>query len=239
MFRKKWIFLLSFLLLLFSNQSFTQSSNHALHAFLDSVDNLYGTNDLLVNGYPYRLPDDEIKGHPYLFGQEWRDATLYISGHAFENQQARYNIVEDILIIKARVEQGSKLLVRTNRMMIDSFKIEDQLFVNSSLIFEKDSEPGFYQVIYDGEVQFIRKYSKQFVSDYGGTSPHGKFSSPDEERYLLKGGELESVNSRWSFIRYFPKKKRKAIRGFLREHSLRYSRAGYDELVDLSNFCFK
>jgi len=231
------IFLFPFVLF-FNDLSYSQSSGNSLDTFLDSVDNLYGTNDMLVNGYPYRVPNDHILGHPYYLGDKWMEATLHISGNCFDNQQVKYNVVDNVLILKADVKGGSKLLVRTNRLLIDSFRIEDQLFVNASLILDKDTDPGFYQVIYNGEVQFIRKFSKQFIRDYGGTSPQGRFSSTDEERFLIRGDEMQHVNSRWSFIRSFPKAKRKAIRRYLRRHSVRYSRADFEELVDLSKFCF-
>jgi len=235
----KLFFCLPFLMLLMTSAlSHSQTSGHTLDAFVDSISRLYGTNDLLVNGYPYAQPDPAIKGHPYLYENEWLDATLYVAGNAFDDQQVKYNIVDEVLVLKAGVAEGKHLLIETNRSLVDSFRMEEQVFVNSSFVLKDEDTPRYYQLLHGGEVYFVRAFSKNFLGTYGMLSPNGKYSSTEEEMYILEEGEIIRVNSRRSFLRYFPEEKRKRVRSYLREHSINYSRASFKELVNLSDFCF-
>ena len=235
----KPLFYLPFLFFLItSGLSYSQTSSHTLDAFRDSISRLYGTNDLLVNGYPYAQPNPAIKEHPYLFENEWLDATLYMAGNEFVNQQVKYNLVDEILVLKAEVAEEKHLLVDVNKSLLDSFRIKEQVFVNSSLVVKDKDNPRYYQLIHGGEVYFVRKFEKKFLGTYSMLSPHGKYSSMEEDRYVIEDGEITRVNNRRSFIRFFPEEKRKKVRSYFREHSLNYSRASFKELVDLSEFCF-
>jgi hypothetical protein len=232
-------FLSSFIFLITSDLSYSQSTGSSLDAFLDSIGKRYGTNELLVNGNPYVQPDPLIKGNPYLHENKWFDAILYMAGNAFKNQKVKYNIVDEALVLKADIGKGKHLLVDVNKSLLDSFRMEGQVFVNASHVFKDKGKPRYYQLLHDGEVWFVRKFSKKFVGTYDKLSPRGKYSSLEEERYVIRDGEITRVNNRRSFIRFFPDKKRKQIRGYFREHALNYSKASYKELVNLSNFCFK
>jgi hypothetical protein len=234
-----FFFLFFFLFLMTGGRSYSQSKDSSLDAFLDSIDRIYGTNDLLVNGNPYVQPDPLIKGSPYLYEDEWLDATLYIAGNAFKNQKVKYNIVDGDLVLKAEIAEGKHLLVDVNHSLLDSFRMKDRIFVNSSFIHKDQNAPRFYQLIHGGKVFFVRKFSKKFIGSYGKLSPHGRYSSLEEERYVIEDGAITRVNKRRSFMRFFPDKKRKKVRSYFREHSLNYSKASFVELVNLSSFCFK
>jgi len=235
---KLFFFLLFLIHLITIDLSYSQPSGHTLDAFMDSISRLYGTNDLLVNGYPYVQPDPSIKGHPYLNDNEWFVATLYIAGNEFKDQQVKYNIVDEILVLKAEVAEGKHLLIEANKSLVDSFRVRNQMFVNSSVVLKDRDNLRYYQLVQGGEVYFVRKFTKKFLSTYGMLSPNGKYSSTDEERYVIADGEITRVNNRRSFLKYFPEEKRKKVRSYLREHSLNYSKASFEELVNLSNFCF-
>ena len=230
------LFLIVFLLPVVSASS--QVNRDSLEQFIKSIDQIYGINDVLVNGYPYIMPDPRIKGHPFLFNNGWNKATIYIDKQEFTNKPVRYEIQEKALILKADFGNGSYKTVQLNKHLVDSFRIKNRLFVSSS-VFQKNSKDRFYfEIIYRSNNVFVRKFNKHFKDVYNTASPNGKFSEINEDRYIIANNTLEKVNSRGAFIRFFPKKKRRQIRRYFRNNGIRYSRASRKQLIQLSNFCF-
>lgn len=237
---KKFFIYFLFLLLFLNVSGFTQKEDVHIEKLIDSVEIIYGTNDLLVNGLVYRSPDSRIQKHPYLYDDSWKPADIYVAHKKFKNMPVKYDIVKNDIVLKVKLTEGGNKLVRINKLKVDSFRINKHLFVKLDLFPEKQGTIGYYEQIFSNqEIQFVRKFEKSFISVYNSVTPHGKYSDLNEERYLIKRNQVKNVTKRRSFLNYFPKSYKKDFRKYLRKNSIRYSKATYQELVQLSDFCFK
>jgi hypothetical protein len=192
----------------------------------------------LVNGYPYVVPDHRVKGNPYFLDNQWKKGTVYINGNAFNNKDLKYNIHRDVLVLKAKFDSSVYKLVQVNKLYIDSFKIGDRLFVQSSHYKINREIPTFYEQIYNNEITFVKRYTKQIVR-LSYSRKHGSFANTSENRFIIRDGAIENVRTRGAFIRSFPRHKRKEIRKLLREMDINYSKATSRELRMLLLSYFK
>jgi hypothetical protein len=213
-----------------------QKQQEIIVNFLDSIKKTEGINPDLVNGYVY-VPNYHIGNHPYFLNNEWKEGTIYINENTFPGHQIKYNINRDVLVLKAKIEKDVFKLVQVNKLLIDSFRIDNRLFVNSKNYFENTDKPVFYEQIFNENLTFIRKYSKSIRLE--SDSRYGRFTTKMEERYIIKDGELNGVNNKWAFVRSFPKDTRKKIRKYFRKHNIRYSQASSIGLYNIMKFCSK
>ena len=187
-------FFLAFLFsLLFSPYLSAQLNSKDIKRFTETVDKAYGINDMLVNGYPYIIPNQMINGHPYLYQNSWIKATIYIDGNKFSGKPVKYDLQKDDLVLKADFGNGRFNLVQLNKMLVDSFKIGNNLFVQSTHYSLNIEEPTYYEELYRNGVLFLRSFDKKFVSNYTELSPRGKFSDLLESRYILKNDKLHKI----------------------------------------------
>jgi hypothetical protein len=229
------------LLFVFSaiSQSFSQNENTSYQNFLSKVDDYYGLDDRLINGYVYQFPNPMIKGHPYLLDDQWYDATLYILGKQFHNQQIKYNLLEDAVVLKAAFDEDVYKMIQLNRNQLDSFRLTDRLFINSRHVSNLEKEKGFYEKISEGTLSYYRHYSKKFIDKYDNASPYGKYSSVQNGKYMLQNGKYQDVTRKRHFLNSFSKEQRKEIRSFLSAKGIRYNKASSRELKLLLNYCNK
>src|SRR6056297_571406 len=240
LFCKKFFIYFFFLLLFLNVSGFTQKEDVLIERLIDSFETIYGTNDLLVDGLVYRSPDSRIQNHPYLYDDSWKLADIYVAHKKFENTSVKYDIVKNDIVLKVKLTEGGNKLVRINKLKVDSFRINKHLFVKLDPFPEKEGTIGYYEQIFSNqEIRFVRKFEKSFKSVYNSITPNGKYSDLNEVRYLIKRNKVKNVTKRRSFLNYFPKSFKKDIRKYLRKNSIRYSKATYQELVQLSDFCFK
>lgn len=216
-----------------------QVNEPPLERLIDTVESVYGLNDLLIQGKPYAFPDKRIKGNPYFQGKSWIDANLYIDGHCFEQKPIMYDVVKQSLILKAKLKLNKYRIIQLNTSMIDSFKIENRLFVQCAHLLENKHESCYLEQICENRVTFARRYDKKFIGTYNAFTPEGKYSELKEKRYIISNGKANEVNSRRAFVRYFPGKVRKSIRLYMRNKNIKYSSTTPKRLKALANFCFQ
>ncbi|MGM0641692.1 MAG: hypothetical protein ACQESN_09755 [Thermotogota bacterium] len=222
---------------------FSQVNKDSLKQFKSSINEIYGINEVLVNGYPYKKTDHRVKGHPFLMNDSWNDATIFLKNRKVEGKKIKYDIHNDVIILKSRLGRNNFKLVQLNKFLVDSFRLNSSInrhFVKSS-IYQKDKEETvFYEKIYNYKgTAFVRKLGKKLKKSVSAYSSQGEFSQTYDSRYMIKNDIIKKVNNKSAFIKYFPKEKRKHIRKYFRDKDLNYSQANIDELKKLSNYCFK
>ena len=197
---------------------------------------IYGTNDVLVNGWKYYPEHYNAKGNPYFMDEEWMIGRVSIQGKSFKHVELLYDVVNDELILRQMLNNGSLVFVMLNKDFISSFTLTDHHFVHSKELESPALKSGFYEMVYDGELRFIIRYDKAFVNQYTAQSPHGSFSNQRAANYILNNGRVTRISSKRSLLNYFSAHK-KQIRSFLREHRINYKKASTDELHQLMTYC--
>lgn len=213
--------------------------NGEVQAFINKTEQIYGVDDELINGYPYRAPHHMIQFHPYFQQEGWQYGTLYMNGEIFRNKQVKYDLVEDAMILKADLQDGVTKLIHLNSLHVDSVRMANQLFVHSRKYFPADSIDTYYQEIFDaenGKLAFLIHHSKKFHSQYTGIAPKGRFSDVNSERLLIRNGKTYKVNRRRSFLKVFEREQRRKLRKFLSRKDFHYRKASPQQLYQLMKF---
>ena len=202
-------------------------------------ENCYSINDELINGFIYMLPNPRIIGTPYLYEDKWSEATIYINGKKYPHQMIKYDLYQDDIVLKATIENNTQSLIIINKSQIDSFLVENSLFISSSKIFPGNTEITFYEQIYSGKLILLKKYKKDFLSTYNNITPYGKYSSLKSDLYLFEQEQLINVSRKNSLIKFIEKKYRKNIRAYMKSINMDYSNSTPQQYRELMNYCTK
>lgn len=228
----RWIFFLTTVLFSFSVHAQTHS---ALQDLVDTTNKFYKASDLLNLGEIYNPEHVYAKGHPYFITDEYTLASLTVNNTSFDKIKARYNIATDQLIIKARVDSGLLVNTVTKEDWVHSFKINEHFFVSVSKLYPDKNVKGYCEQVYKGKQVFFIKYRKKFIDTYNDNTPEGFFSVVKVNKYIYENGIFIPVDSKRSFLKLY--KDKKAIRKFMHDNKINYSRATTVQLHTLMQFC--
>ncbi len=98
-------------------------------------ENLYGSDDILVNGRAYLPGHYNAKGNPYFISDSWIASTLFIDGRKYDNQKLLYNIEIEKVIMQTTINEKNKILLLLNTESIDSFYLGQHYFINAANLF--------------------------------------------------------------------------------------------------------
>lgn len=205
----------------------------------NKAENCYAINDELINGFIYTLPNSKITGSPYLFDDQWSEATIFINGKKYPQQFIKYDLILDDIILKATIENNTQTLITINKSQIDSFIIGNSIFISSHHIFSENDKITFYEQIYSGNLLLLRKYKKDFLSTYNNLSPYGKFTSLKSDLLIFDQQQLINVSRKQSFIKFIEKKYKKNIRVYMKSNNMNYGNATSQQFKELMNYCTK
>ena len=104
----------------------------------------------------------DVKGHPYLF-ENWTEGTVKLSnGKSYTNVQLKYNLLRDELFFKD---------IKTDQLLafvipVVEFKLNDKdkasiLYRNGYKAIDDNTEKNYYQVLFDGGTQLLKRTSKK------------------------------------------------------------------------------
>lgn len=222
-------------------QDFQHPDDEKINEFILRIQDLYGVDDELINGYPYYPPNKLIASHPYFDHQKWRTGTVYMNGESYQGIPLKYDLTKDAIIIKATLKKDVLKLVHLNSLYVDSVKFGPHLFVHSRNFAENGNERIFYEQVYLNDnpaLGYFIHYSKQYLEQYTNIAPQGRFSDTKEKRFLLLNGKTYEVNSRRNFLKAFPKNQRRSVRTFMRKNDIKYRRASNKQINQLMEFCY-
>lgn len=212
------------------------TDNLTRESLLAQTESYLGTNDLLVNGRLYFSDNSLANGHPFFISHEFLFADIYIKGNEFTNQAIKYDLVKDLIILKAVDKEKQLFPIILNNAFIDSLMINGtRMFIN----FHQQQEPflsGYYEKIYDGQFSFYIKYSKFFVNEYNTANPFGKYTDQKRKMFLVQEGSAIELNSKKSFLNYFSNDK-KEIKRYFKQHKIRYKKINNIQLYNLLAYC--
>ena len=177
------------------------------------------------------------------------------------NLSVNYNIVEDKLIVVTQINNNN-ISVELNNNLIDSFYISHYIFIKitnqntgyyssniantftstKELLFTKKfitiKNLGYFENIYEGNYQLLRKYLKSFSDKVSQEHSHGIYTDQKTILYIYRNGQLIDVSNKKKYINTFRKYK-KEIKKFLKENKIKYKDANNIELIKLMTFCEK
>ena len=197
---------------------------------------IYSTDDLLVNGQIYIPSRPRAKGSPYFGSKQFIEGSVQIKGRQFKGVLLRYNLEDQRIILRAAVESGKYVTILLNSNLIDHFIINGQRFINADG-FLKDSEvSGFYAQVYEGNFTFLIKYEKTFRAVYDNQTPNGSYTEMKSDYFIFDEDNLNMVSKKKALLEYFSPMK-KEIKNFMRQQKINYKNASVTELNQLMKYC--
>ncbi len=220
-----------------SAQEAYKSLSNELISIIDSSLEYYGLDDQIINGFVYPVPDSRIKGNPYKIDQ-WREACLFINKTKYVNRYIKYDITRDDIILKAKVDNGVERLIEMNKFQVDSFFVDNSLFINSRHLLDNPTNL-FLEQVFQGKISLYKHYSKVFIREYSELAPYGRYSDLRTNIFLFDGDQLIKVNKKTSFLRFFEIEQQKEIKSFIRKNKIKLKNASNKEIISLMEFCIK
>jgi len=217
-------------------QSEPDTSDKTLQTFYQEISRIYATDPILVNGTVYLENLGEIKGNPYFLSGEWIAGDIFVRERRYENQKMKYNIETDELILNTGRNDSLFTTVRINRVLVDSFNLEEHHFVHSRRFFANDSLDKYFETIEGSGFTFLQTHRKELNKKYSAFAPGGTYSKPEIQRFIFKNKQLFKINNKKEFYSFF-NENRKDIRKFLRLNHIQYRKANTPELKLLIDYC--
>jgi hypothetical protein len=104
----------------------------------------------------------DIKGHPYLF-ENWTEGTVkQNNGKSYTSVQLKYNLLRDELFFKdIRTEQLLAFVIPVVEFKLNDKEKGSILFKSGYKAIDNNSEKSYYQVLFDGGTQLLKRTSKK------------------------------------------------------------------------------
>ncbi len=212
----------------------SQNTTSEIISLIDSTKNIYGSNDLLVNGPVYYQPNRLANGTPYLYSSAFVKSTVFTKGNSFQGVDLNYDIADQQLILITSMPSGSRLSIGLSDVLIDSFLLNDYLFVNPSKL-NLTSNYSYIQILNNDRYRMLIGYNKEFINRYNQKNPYGKYSVTQRSLFLVTDSTLININSKKTFVNLFPSTK-KAVLTYLRKNKINLKKANPEQLKQLIKF---
>jgi hypothetical protein len=190
-----------------------------------------GTNSHLYNGSEYVDYDHRIKGDPFFASSYFNDGSLVFDGILYPHVTMFYDILHDDVVIKNY--NGLPLILAKEKVY--SFNYRGHQFANlvtDSLTAE--IKPGFYDVLYDGNVKLLAKRKKEFIEKITLQYADSYFIEKDAH-YILKNGELYPVSGKRDMLHVL-KDKRTSLVKYIQQNKIDFNKGGEDAMIKLIGY---
>jgi hypothetical protein len=204
----------------------SQNSAKEVHLYATEV---YGSDDLLINGSVYYPLHPVAFGDPFLIENQFHKAHLVLQGREFNDVLLKFDVEQQKLILKGFLDSLKFEIIVLADSYVKEFYFHNRHFVNISNLLETNSQKGFYELIYDGDFVFVKQYEKEFLAMYSNRYPHGKYSQTKVEKFIIKDNMKFKINNKKSLYSIFPDKKI-LIRKFMKDQKIKLRKASNESL---------
>lgn len=211
------------------------AQNEATSSFVKCVEEHYGTSNLLVNGRTYKKQHPRASGNPYFKFDDWTKGTIYINGIAYVDELIKYDLVQNEVVLKKILVNGTSNQIVLNDNIVDSFSLQEHLFISNIIAFGTNEKRGFTEKIYDHNFQCYRNQDKRFDGVFSDRQPHGNFTSPVAVYFIKKDGVVHSISKKKDLLAQFDAKK-SAIKKFMKQNKIKLKKASKSQLSQLMKF---
>jgi len=186
----------------------------------------------IINGKQYTFFVYNVEGHQYLNGQGFERGTMCIKGKTYHNQLLRYDIYNQVLLLKFRDQFDAEKIIIVSDAWLTSFTIGSMKF---ELVENADGKRKITQKI-DGEgISIVFEWEKTLTLN--ASNGMYKFSEPIKGSYLIINGEKIKFNGNRSFARAFGKENEKIVRKYLRQNRIKVKKVNDISLEKVIKHC--
>lgn len=160
----------------------------------------------------------DVKGSPYLF-DEWTEGWVKLhNGNMHAGMSLKYDQVQDNLLFKGSSGQAQAFVEP-----VIEFEIDGHLFRKGYTPVDGAAPAAFYQVLADGNTQFLKRTTKQIFEEVPyGTATKQKTIAPKEFYYLSLGANdnLVKIRKDKKAIVNALSDKKAQLEQYIKQHSL-------------------
>ena len=180
-----------------------RSVKHAMAAYEGAV----GVETHLYNGTEYvDYKKPHLKGDQFLISKSVARGNVFYDGTWYTQVPMLYDLVTDEVVVP---HNSSGLMMKLISGKVDTFQLHGHTFVRhkAGSTGQAMLGPGFYDLLYNHNVQMLVKRGKTIQDRATSTGMEGEFRVSDKF-YIQKDGSYHPVSSKGSVLRVFKDKKR-------------------------------
>jgi len=104
----------------------------------------------------------DVKGNPYLF-ENWTEGTVRLTnGKSYTSVQLKYNLLRDELFFKdIKTDQLLAFVIPVVEFKLNDNEKNSILYRNGYKAIDNNTEKSYYQVLFDGGTQLLKRTSKK------------------------------------------------------------------------------
>jgi len=167
----------------------------------------------VYNGIKYVDYNAYYVGNAYFNNTNFQNTTLYYDGSKFENVPALYDMYRETVVVKYKDTSDKISLINAK---LDSFNMSGHRFIHVDE--EGTTKPGFYELLYEGKTQLLKKYTVNIEDDKSeGVTKHRFYQNATY--YLYRNGVYSSISGGSALLSQL-KDKRKQLNEYLSVNKL-------------------
>ncbi len=204
------------------------------HHITQEYINLLGSEAPIYNGKIYRpFLKLESSSHAFFLNNQYLSGSLVYEGLNYQNLNLMYDLVNDQLILLNFDKTGGIIVPKE---LVSSFFIDKHHFINikSDVLNKKDISPGYYQLLYQGEINLLARKTKKIDEII---SPEGiKYSiSQQDKYYLFKDSAYHHIRNQKDLLQILRSNPDQNL-SFLKKEKLDFKKNNEGAMVKLLNF---
>lgn len=187
---------------------------------------------LLFNGVVWRNLYPHVRGHQFLFTNDFINGSVTIEGKQFRDLRLKYDIFNDqILSINEK-----NIMIQLNKEMVDSFTLD---YGNRTYRFGKveidslDNPRGYVNILCEGPLTLVVRLRKEIML-HAVENTYDMFSQ-SQKIYVKKEGFFHPVTFRNDLFRLFGDLKPE-MKDYIRSKNIRISIKDPVTIVPVINF---
>jgi len=178
-----------------------------------------GWQSRLFNGIKYVEYKPGYRGNAYYQSGEFQNATLHYDDVDLYDVPILYDLYREMVVIKYAGDTSYVSLINNK---LDKFIICNHTFIRIDADKDqKEIKTGFYELLYNGKSQLLKKYSKDIQQERSGLNIQDVFNE-HTAYFLLKNNSYYSVSGKRSLLNLF-KDKKKEIDNYIKLNKIDFS----------------
>jgi hypothetical protein len=182
-----------------------------------------------VNGWEYRVKI-AASGTPFLKSNEWITGRLKCDAGTFDRLLMNYDLYQEVLVIQQNIE-GKPCVFAMNPIFVQDFWLSGFHFRNIQDA-GNEASPGYYELLYDGKVQILRKWKKKIIDE---KVINGSSFRTEQRMFIMYQNKLIPIRGRRSIANIFPDHA-KEISRYCSTHGFHPRTTGKESWISLGQF---
>jgi hypothetical protein len=182
---------------------------------IELYDNYNSENAPLYTGEAYVFYTMRMEGSPYFKTGDFTTGWVSYKGRKYDSLKLLYDVTRNLLVT---MYPNNIYFITIQNQFIDSFSLSGHKFIS---LEENHKEnlytSGFFDLLYNGNIRFLAKYSESLMTVIEGQVIVTKFMNRDRY-YIHKEGLYYLVNNKKDVYRVFADKLHELKRMMRRNH---------------------